>query len=108
MGDDRAIKREHVFYPVGAEVVNESQHPDSNRGPTDYKSVALPLCYAGVSSLSMGLGGRMGLKRGDRSAHGGAQSFFRNFFSEKSIAGRPVRGQYSPRHPLPQTVKIQP
>ena len=28
-----------------------SQHPDSNRGPTDYKSVALPLCYAGEKDL---------------------------------------------------------
>jgi len=24
-----------------------SQHSDSNRGPTVYKTVALPLCYAG-------------------------------------------------------------
>jgi hypothetical protein len=48
---------------TSADNSQHSQHPDSNRGPTDYKSVALPLCYAGVEALMTGLRERMGLKR---------------------------------------------
>ena len=51
-------------------ILNDSQHPDSNRGPTDYKSVALPLCYAGDNGAEAWHGWVSWARRSASSAEG--------------------------------------
>src|SRR4051812_25039265 len=42
---------------TSARRIGRSRHPDLNRGPTVYKTVALPLSYAGGSSFPCPSGG---------------------------------------------------